>query len=238
MDLFQQKEVLEDRYGSEIPLAERLRPKVLDHFTGQSHILGDEKLLRRIVKADLVSSLLLYGPPGSGKTTLASIIASTTKRRFVNLSAVTSNVPELRKAIETAKYHLQQGKRTIVFVDEIHRFNKAQQDVLLPFIEKGVISFIGATTQNPYFSVNSPLVSRSQVFKLERLSEDELHEIITRAIEDSENGLGHLNPVLSEDAGNYLVVASDGDARKVLNALEVAVLSTLPDKNSKRNIIS
>ncbi|MDP8219590.1 MAG: replication-associated recombination protein A [Candidatus Theseobacter exili] len=236
MDLFQREEVLENNLDSGAPLAERIRPRSLDNFVGQRHVLGDNMLLRRVIQADLVTSLLFYGPPGSGKTTLASIIASTTKRRFVNLSAVTSNVSEIRKTVEIAKHNLLSGQKTIVFVDEIHRFNKAQQDVLLPFIEKGTISFIGATTHNPFFSVNAPLISRSQIFRLEPLKEDALDIILRRSISDTENGLGNMQLKVEEDALKYLIVASDGDARKAVNALEVAALSTDPDKRGDRLI--
>ena len=236
MDLFQSEEVLEDKLGTGGPLAERMRPVNLDGFAGQRHILGENMLLRRIIQADLVTSLLFYGPPGSGKTTLASIIAATTKRRFVNLSAVTSNVSEIRKTVQSAKHHLQSGRKTIVFVDEIHRFNKAQQDVLLPFIEKGIISFIGATTHNPYFSVNAPLVSRSQIFRLEPLKEEDIRTIVQRAAHDTDSGLGAMNLVIENDALAYLTVASDGDARKAINALEIAALSTDSDSRGQRCI--
>jgi putative ATPase len=229
-DLFQGEE-LDEKTGSHFehsaPLATRMRPRTLDEYWGQGHILGEGKLLRRAVLADRFSSLIFYGPPGVGKTSLAEIIARQSSSRFVNLSGVESNVAEVRKEIEAAAGMLRlNGARTTLFVDEIHRFNKAQQDVLLPHIERGTVRFIGATTHNPYFYINSPLVSRSQVFQLEPLAEEDLRNLIDAALKDEERGFGLYNVQMSEDAIKHLVTSCDGDARKVLTALELAVITT------------
>jgi len=216
-----------------MPLAARMRPRTLDEYVGQGHILGPGKLLRRAVEADRFTSLVFYGPPGVGKTSLAELIARRTRSRFVNLSGVESNVAEIRKAVEGAR-HLQRarGEITTLFVDEIHRFNKSQQDVLLPHIERGTVRFIGATTHNPYFYLNSPLVSRSQVFQLEPLEEADLSELLRAAVEDPERGFGKLLLDLDEDAAAHLVRMCDGDARKLLTSFELAVLTTEPDPES------
>ncbi|MES2594234.1 MAG: replication-associated recombination protein A [Verrucomicrobiota bacterium] len=212
------------------PLAARMRPRTLSEYTGQKHILGEGKLLRRAIQTDRFSSLILYGPPGVGKTTLANIISHETKARFVTLSGVESSVADIRKEAEAASRLRQlNGQGTILFVDEIHRFNKAQQDVLLPHLERGTIRFIGATTHNPYFYVNSPLVSRSQVFTLEPLTLEDLEELIDRALADTERGLGSANASITPEGRKHLATVSDGDARKCLNALDLAVLSTSPD---------
>jgi putative ATPase len=212
------------------PLAERMRPRALDEFTGQSHILGPGKLLRRAIEADRISSLIFYGPPGTGKTTLAQIIAQSTECRFERLSGVESNVAEMRRVMATAATRLaNSGARTILFVDEIHRFNKAQQDVLLPDVENGNIRLIGATTHNPFFYINSPLVSRSQVFQLEPLGVDDLLGLLKRALADEERGLGNLKVQAEEEALVHLATAADGDARKCLNALELGVVTTAPE---------
>lgn len=209
------------------PLATRMRPRTLDEFAGQRHVLGQGKLLRRAIESDRFSSLIFYGPPGVGKTTLAEVIALRTQARFKNLSGVESNVADIRRAVEEAsvirKLH---GKGTILFVDEIHRFNKAQQDVLLPHIERGTVRFIGATTHNPFFYVNSPLVSRSLIFELEPLPSDDLVALLGRAVADKERGLGDLALALDDDAAHHLAVRADGDARKALTALEIAALTT------------
>lgn len=216
------------------PLAARMRPRNLAEYTGQSHILGEGKLLRRAIQTDRFSSLILYGPPGVGKTTLATIIGHETKARFVTLSGVESSVGDIRKEAEAAAAQRKlNGQGTILFVDEIHRFNKAQQDVLLPHLERGTIRFIGATTHNPYFYVNSPLVSRSQVFTLEPLTLEDLEGLIDRALSDGERGLGHAKATITAEARKHLATVCDGDARKCLNALELAVLSTAPDAEGK-----
>ncbi len=212
---------------SAAPLASRMRPRTLDEYVGQDHILGPGKLLRRAIEADRISSIILFGPPGTGKTTLAQIIASATQSRFERLSGVEGSVADIRRVIASAANRLQtSGARTILFIDEIHRFNKSQQDVLLPDVESGVIRLIGATTHNPFFYINSPLVSRSQVFQLEPLSPDNLMALMRRALADTERGLGASRVKADEDALRHLALTSDGDARKSLNALEVGVLTT------------
>ena len=200
---------------SSVPLAARMRPRSLDEYVGQKHILGEGKLLRRAVEADRFASLIFYGPPGVGKTSLAKVISNHSKSRFLNLSGVESNVAEIRKSVESAEsLNKLHDSTTTLFVDEIHRFNKAQQDVLLPHIERGTVRFIGATTHNPFFYVNSPLVSRSQVFALEPLQEEDLEELINFAIKDSERGYGDLKIKIAKEAIKLLVTKSDGDARK------------------------
>jgi putative ATPase len=212
------------------PLAARMRPRSLDEFVGQEHILAPGKLLRRAIEADRLPSVILSGPPGTGKTTLAQIIARMTNANFVRLSGVESNVAEMRKVVASAANRLRSsGQRTIVFVDEIHHFNKAQQDILLPDVESGNLRLIGATTYNPFFYVNSALVSRSLVFRLEPLSVAELEALLDRALSDKERGLGNYNVQMDADARRHLAKLSDGDARKLLNALELGVLTTPPD---------
>jgi putative ATPase len=211
------------------PLAARMRPRSLAEFTGQSHIIGPGQLLRRAIEADRIQSLIFYGPPGTGKTSLAQIIAHQTKSRFERLSGVESNVADMRRVLAAATNRLQNiGQPTILFVDEIHRFNKSQQDVLLPDVESGVIRLIGATTHNPFFFVNSPLVSRSQIFELRPLTEEDLLALLRRALVDTERGLGYLKIQADENALNHLATVADGDARKALNALEIAALTTPP----------
>ena len=211
------------------PLAARMRPRNLNEYAGQSHILGKGQLLRRAIEADRIQSLIFYGPPGTGKTSLAQIIAKQTRSKFERLSGVESNVADMRRVLSGASNRLENtGASTILFIDEIHRFNKAQQDVLLPDVESGVIKLIGATTHNPFFFVNSPLVSRSQIFELRPLTEEDLLLLIRRALADSERGLGHLKIVADEDALRHLAKIADGDARKVLNSLEIAALTTEP----------
>lgn len=208
------------------PLAARMRPRSLDEIAGQQHILAEGKLLRRAIEADRFTSLIFYGPPGTGKTTLASVIARTTGSRFESLNGVESNVAEIRAKIDQARTMRDLRKQTtVLFIDEIHRFNKAQQDVLLPHIERGTVRFIGATTHNPYFYVNSPLVSRSQIFQLEGVPTDDLIPVLQRAIDDSKRGLGQLPIVADPEALQHLAEMSDGDVRKALSALELAVLS-------------
>ncbi len=213
--------------ASNMPLSARMRPRCLAEYAGQQHLLAPGMLLRRAIEADRFSSLLFYGPPGVGKTTLAHIISLETKCHFINLNGVESNVADIRNAAEAAVGYLRlDGRATILFVDEIHRFNKAQQDVLLPHIERGSLRFIGATTHNPYFYVNSPLVSRSQVFALQPLASADLLSVMQRAITDPDRGLGFLKIALHPDAAAHLATIADGDARKALNALELAVLTT------------
>lgn len=216
-----------------MPLAARMRPRNLDEYVGQSHILGEGKLLRRAIEADRFTSLIFYGPPGVGKTSLAELIAQRTQSRFMNLSGVESNVAEIRKSVEAARqFQRTRNEITTLFVDEIHRFNKSQQDVLLPHIERGTVRFIGATTHNPYFYINSPLVSRSQVFQLEPLSEDDLYQLIQAAVHDPERGFGKKEIDLHEDAARHLVAMCDGDARKLLTSFELAVLTTEEDSET------
>ena len=213
------------------PLAARMRPRSLDEYAGQSHILGQGQLLRRAIEADRIQSLIFYGPPGTGKTSLAQIIARQTKSRFERLSGVESNVADMRRVLAAATNRLQNtGQTTILFVDEIHRFNKSQQDVLLPDVESGVVRLIGATTHNPFFFVNSPLVSRSQIFELRPLTEADLLALLRRALADTERGLGYMKIQADDDALEHLARLSDGDARKALNALEIAALTTEPDQ--------
>src|ERR1700722_10110777 len=214
------------------PLAARMRPRNLDEYAGQKHILARGCLLRRAIEADRIQSLIFYGPPGTGKTSLAQIIARQTRSKFERLSGVESNVADMRRVLAAATNRLEnKGQPTILFVDEIHRFNKAQQDVLLPDVESGVIRLIGATTHNPFFFVNSPLVSRSQIFELRPLTELELYDLLQRALGDSERGLGYTKIKVDEDALRHLAKLADGDARKALNALEIAALTTAPEKN-------
>src|SRR6267378_7896598 len=211
------------------PLAARMRPRSLDEFVGQTHILGPGQLLRRAIEADRIQSLIFYGPPGTGKTSLAQIIAAQTKNKFERLSGVESNVADMRRVLATAANRLEnKGQSTILFIDEIHRFNKAQQDVLLPDVESGVVRLIGATTHNPFFFVNSPLVSRSQIFELRPLSEEELYELLKRALADPERGLGYVKIQADEDGLHHLAKIADGDARKALNSIEIAALTTPP----------
>ena len=212
------------------PLAARMRPRNLDEYAGQTHILAPGQLLRRAIEADRIQSLIFYGPPGTGKTSLAQIIARQTRSKFERLSGVESNVADMRRVLSAAANRLENtGQPTILFIDEIHRFNKSQQDVLLPDVESGVIKLIGATTHNPFFFVNSPLVSRSQIFELRPLTAEELFSLLQRALADAERGLGYLNISADENALRHLANISDGDARKALNSLEIAALTTSPE---------
>jgi putative ATPase len=215
------------------PLAARMRPRTLDEYAGQAHILAPGQLLRRAIEADRIQSLIFFGPPGTGKTSLAQIIAHHTRNKFERLSGVESNVADMRRVLASATNRLvNTGQPTILFIDEIHRFNKAQQDVLLPDVESGVVRLIGATTHNPFFFVNSPLVSRSQIFELQPLTEDEVLTLLRRAVSDSERGLGHLRLRVDDTALKHLARISDGDARKALNSLEIAALTTAPGQDS------
>ncbi|MCM8778618.1 MAG: replication-associated recombination protein A [Candidatus Omnitrophica bacterium] len=234
MNLFEKEDNPEDLKN--MPLAVRMCPRSLEEFVGQRHILGKGKLLRRAIEADRISSLILYGPPGSGKTALAYCISKVTNAYFVTINATTSNVEELRNKISEAKQrYLLHQQKTILFIDEIHRFNKAQQDVLMPDLEKGNPVLIGATTHNPFFSLVSPLLSRSLVFQLNPLSEKEILEILRRAIRDKERGLGNLSLKIEEEALLHLAKVCEGDARRALNALEIGSLTTPPDKQGKIN---
>jgi putative ATPase len=209
------------------PLAARMRPRTLEEFVGQQHFLGEGKLLTRLLKADRLGSVIFYGPPGTGKTTLARLLAYASRKRFVQLSAVASGVKELREVLDKARDDAAAGgSRTLLFIDEIHRFNKAQQDALLPDVEEGVVSLVGATTANPFFAVNSALVSRSQIFQFEPLSREELTTLLQRALADNDRGLGKHEVVMHDDAIAFLAEVSDGDARRALSALEIGVLST------------
>ena len=213
------------------PLAARMRPRNLDEYAGQSHILAPGQLLRRAIEADRIQSLIFYGLPGTGKTSLAQIIARQTKSKFERLSGVESNVADMRRVLSGAANRLEnKGQSTILFIDEIHRFNKTQQDVLLPDVESGVIRLIGATTHNPFFFVNSPLVSRSQIFELRPLTEEDLFLLLQSALKDEERGLGYLKISADENALHHIAKLSDGDARKALNSLEIAALTTSPDQ--------
>jgi putative ATPase len=208
------------------PLAARMRPRSLDEFVGQEHFFGPGKLLRRMLQADRLSSLIFYGPPGTGKTALAHVIAQHTRCRFRQINAVATGIKEVRELLEEARKELEQtAMRTILFVDELHRFNRAQQDVLLPDVEEGVVILIGATTQNPFFAINSPLLSRSQIFTFEPLTREQIKTILRQALVDRERGLGKIQVQMTDEALEFLAEISDGDARRALTALEVGVLS-------------
>lgn len=209
------------------PLASRMRPRSLDEFVGQQHFLGEGQLLRRLIKANRLTALLFYGPPGTGKTTLAHLLASETRCRFRQLNAVTSGVKDLREVLDSARdVLLAEGTRTLLFIDEIHRFNKSQQDALLPDVEDGSVVLVGATTSNPFFAVNSALVSRSRVFEFQPIDESDIKSLLHRALADNERGLGEYEVVLQDDAADFLAATCDGDARQALSALEIGVLST------------
>lgn len=219
-------------------LAARMRPRTLDEFVGQQHFLGEGKLLRRMLLADRLMSVILYGPPGTGKTTLAQIIAQHTKSHFEQMNAAAVGVKEVRAVLDQAKQRLGNGgQRTVLFLDEIHRFNRAQQDILLGDVEAGLILLVGATTENPFFAVNSPLVSRSQIFQFTSLSEADISQLIRRAIADPERGYGKLKIQIDDDAIAHWATTSDGDARRALTALEIAVLSQMNDENDADAVI-
>lgn len=225
MSLFEASEAANRRQAE--PLAARMRPKSLAEFAGQQHFLGEGKLLRRLLKADRLGSVLFYGPPGTGKTTLARLLASESRSKFVQLNAVTSGVKDLREVLVAARDRLSvSAQKTLLFVDEIHRFNKSQQDVLLPDVEEGVVILVGATTQNPFFAINSALVSRSRIFQFQPLSTDDIKALLRRALADRERGLGQFDVRLEDDALEFLAEVSDGDARRALSALEIGVLSS------------
>lgn len=225
MDLFEY--MRNNNMEKESPLAQRMRPTTLDEVVGQEHIIASDKLLYRAIKADKISSVIFYGPPGTGKTTLAKVIANTTSANFSQLNATTSGKKDMEKVIGEAKDNYgMYNKKTILFVDEIHRFNKAQQDYLLPYVEDGTIILIGATTENPYFEVNSALISRSQIFMLHPLSKDNIKVLINRAVYDEEKGMGAYGAVIDEDAIEFLASMAEGDARSALNAIELGILTT------------
>ncbi|MBR5360142.1 MAG: replication-associated recombination protein A, partial [Lachnospiraceae bacterium] len=233
MDLFEY--MRESNKDKESPLAARLRPKTLDEVVGQQHIVGKDKLLYRAIKADKLSSLIFYGPPGTGKTTLARVIAGTTSSEFKQINATTSGKKDMEEVVQAAKDTAgMYGKKTILFIDEIHRFNKGQQDYLLPFVEDGTIILIGATTENPFFEVNGALISRSMIFELKPLTVDDIKTLINRALTDSERGLGAYNADITEEALDALADIAGGDARHALNAIELAVLTT--DKSDDNRI--
>jgi len=220
-----------------MPLAAKMRPQTFAEFVGQEHLVADGRVLRKCIEADQLPSMVFWGPPGSGKTTLAHIIANVTRAQSSPLSAVSAGVADLRRVIGEAKKRLKSsGQRTILFVDEIHRFNKAQQDAVLPFVENGTVTFIGATTENPSFEVIAPLLSRCRVFRLNPLSDSEVRLIVERVIKDVERGLGKFQITISEEALRHLVTMSNGDARVALNALEMAASATLPDASGLRSI--
>lgn len=225
MDLFDY--MRENTAEKEAPLASRLRPLTLDEVVGQKHIIGKDKLLYRAIKADKLGSLIFYGPPGTGKTTLAKVIANTTSARFEQLNATAAGKKDMEEVVKAAKDALgMYGKKTILFVDEIHRFNKSQQDYLLPFVEDGTLLLIGATTENPYFEVNGALISRSRIFELEPLQREDIKELLKRAVYDKERGMGSYQAVAEEDALDFLADVAGGDARAALNAIELGILTT------------
>ena len=235
MDLFTLS--MEEKLKKNAPLADRMRPVSLKDFVGQNHITGEGKFLNRAIKADRINSMIFYGPPGTGKTTLAMIIANTTNMRFEKLSAVTSGVKDIRRVIGEAEENLKlYNKRSILFVDEIHRFNKSQQDALLPFVERGIIILIGATTENPYFEVNKALLSRAMVIELKPLERKDLEKLIFKALEDTERGLGRFNVNIDNEAIDYLITVAEGDGRAILNSLEIGVLSTIKGEAGLINI--
>ena len=233
MSLFEEELPSEDESESDAPLAHRMRPRSLDEFVGQRHFIGEGRLLWRMLKADRLMSVIFYGPPGTGKTALARIIASTTQAYFEELNAAASNVSDVKRVLEAATGRRSEGKRTVLFIDELHRFNKAQQDVLLPGVEKGLVTLVGATTHNPFFSITPALVSRSQIFEFQSLSPEEILPLLSRALEDQERGLGNCRVEPAPEALAHLAKICDGDARRALSALEVAVLTTPPDEDGK-----
>ncbi len=235
MDLFDY--MREKERENESPLASRMRPRTLEEVAGQEHIIGRDKLLYRAIKADKLGSVIFYGPPGTGKTTLAKVIANTTSAEFLQINATTAGKKDMEEAVRSAKDALgMYGKKTILFVDEIHRFNKGQQDYLLPFVEDGTVVLIGATTENPYFEVNSALLSRSLIFELKPLAAENIAALLMRAVSDKERGMGAFGAVLDSDAAYFLADAANGDARSALNALELGVLTTEPGTDGKIHI--
>lgn len=235
MDLFEY--MSENKKEKESPLASRMRPVILEDVVGQQHIIGKDKLLYRAIKADKLSSVIFYGPPGTGKTTLAKVIANTTSAEFRQINATAAGKKNMEEVVNAAKNNLgMYGKHTILFVDEIHRFNKGQQDYLLPFVEDGTLVLIGATTENPFFEVNGALLSRSQLFELKPLSADDIKILLRRAVTDKEKGMGTYNAVVDDDALSFLADVANGDARNALNAIELGVLTTEPSDDGKVHI--
>ena len=235
MDLFDY--MREQNMQNESPLANRMRPKTLEEVVGQQHIIGKDKLLYRAIRADKLSSVIFYGPPGTGKTTLAKVIAGATKAEFVSINATAAGKKDMEAVVEQAKNSLgMYGRRTILFIDEIHRFNKGQQDYLLPFVEDGTIILIGATTENPYFEVNGSLLSRSVIFELKSLDKEDIRILLRRAVTDEERGMGAYHAVLEPDAEDFLADISNGDARAALTAIELGVLTTERSEDGKIHI--
>ncbi len=235
MDLFEYMK--ESKLKTESPLAARLRPETLEEIVGQEHIVGKDRLLYRAIKADKLSSIILYGPPGTGKTTIAKVIAKTTKAEFVQLNATVAGKKDMEEVVKKAGENLgMYGKKTILFIDEIHRFNKGQQDYLLPFVEDGTVILIGATTENPYFEVNGALISRSRIFELHPLTPEDIKKLIIRAITDKEKGLGSYEAVIDDEAADFLANICDGDARAALNAVELGVMTTERSDDGKIHI--
>lgn len=232
LDLFENEKKINTRNSKQLPLAARMRPKNLDEFAGQKHILSEGKLLRRAIESGQFGSLIFYGPPGCGKTALAYLITEMKNLHFFRINAVTSNVAEMRKLIDAAKENMKlDGRKTILFIDEIHRFNKAQQDVLMPDVEQGNPILIGTTTHNPFFSIISPLLSRSLVFEFKPLGEDDILDVLKRAANDKERGMGNSKLKIDDAALRHIARLSDGDARRALNGLEVGALTTKPEKD-------
>lgn len=235
MDLFDY--MREQNREKESPLASRLRPATLDEMVGQQHIIGKDKLLYRAIKADKLSSIILYGPPGTGKTTLAKVIANTTSAEFLQINATSAGKKDMEDVIAQAKNNQgMYGKKTILFIDEIHRFNKGQQDYLLPFVEDGTVILIGATTENPYFEVNGALLSRSIIFELKNLSTEDIKTLILRAVNDKEKGMGAYDAVIDEEALDFLADVANGDARAALTAIELGILTTERSADGKIHI--
>lgn len=235
MDLFEYMRA--NNMEKESPLAARLRPTTLDEVVGQKHIIGKDKLLYRAIKADKISSVIFYGPPGTGKTTLAKVIAHTTSAEFTQINATVAGKKDMEEVIAKAKDMMgMYGKKTILFIDEIHRFNKGQQDYLLPFVEDGTVVLIGATTENPYFEVNGALISRSIIFELKPLAKDDIRELLTRAVYDKEKGMGAYDAVIDEEALDFLADAAGGDARLALNAIELGIMTTQRGDDGKIRI--
>ncbi len=235
MDLFDY--MREQNKEKESPLASRLRPTTLDEVVGQEHIIGKDKMLYRAIKADKLSSIIFYGPPGTGKTTLAMVIANTTKAEFRQINATSAGKKDMEEVVEAAKHTLgAYGKKTILFIDEIHRFNKGQQDYLLPYVEDGTIILIGATTENPYFEVNGALLSRSVIFELKSLTKENVKTLLLRAVQDQKKGMGAYHAEIDEDALEFLSDMANGDARSALTAIELGILTTEPSEDGKIHI--